>query len=65
MTTIRKQVTKQQVGATKDGPVHVLEITYADGRRTWGVGTPGMLTLFGSNAAAARRYARDVIRDER
>jgi len=61
MTTTRKKVQKRQVGELRLGPISVLRITYADGRRSWGVSQPGCLALFGSDRKEANRHVRRTI----
>lgn len=63
MTTPRKKVAKKQIGTLRTGPVYVLRITYADGRRTWGVSIPGCLALFGNDRSWANQWARRMIEE--
>jgi hypothetical protein len=57
--TARKSVNRRFISKVKFGSCYLLRITYTDGRKSWGVSTPGMLALFGSDRRAANDYVRN------
>ena len=56
----RKLVNRKFIRNLKFGPMYILRITYADGRKTWGVSIPGLLCLFGSDRKMANDYIREA-----
>lgn len=57
----RTGVRSKRIGTLNTGPISVLRIVCADGRKSWGVSFPGHLTLFGLDRARANRYARKML----